>query len=107
MFRHCLALLLEWHTGLGSHQAASLAEAQRILNGAKDKPACVVVDVDMSNGDGIELIQQLHGLPVLALMAGRSLERRAQALAAGADEGLPLSVPADRIVDTVKRLVGG
>jgi DNA-binding NarL/FixJ family response regulator len=107
LFRQGLALLLEWRTGLGSHQAASLAEAQRILSDAKVKPACAVVDVDMSNGDGIELVQQLHELPVLALMAGRSVERRAQALEAGADEVLPLSVPADRIVDTVRRLVGG
>jgi DNA-binding NarL/FixJ family response regulator len=105
-FRQGLALLLEWHTGLGSHQAGSLAEAQHFLSRTKDKPACVVLDVDMPNGDGIELLEQLRGLPVLALTTDRSLERRAQALEAGADEVLPLSVPADRIIDAVRRLVG-
>lgn len=106
-FRQGLALLLEWHTGLGSHQAASLAEAQRILSGTKDKPACVVIDVDMPNGEGIELLEQLPDLPVVALTTGPNLQRRAQALEAGADEVLPLSVPADRIADAVRRLAGG
>jgi DNA-binding NarL/FixJ family response regulator len=107
LFRQGLALLLEWQTGLRSHQAASLDEAKRILSGTRDKPACAVVDVDISNGHGIELVEELHELPVVALMTGRSLERRDQALKAGADEVLSLSVPADRITDAVKRLVDG
>lgn len=107
VFLQGLALLLEQKTGLGSLQARSPAEAQRILRDTKDRPACAVVDVDLANGDGIELLEQLHGLPVVALTTGRSLERRAQALEAGADEVLPLSVPADRIVYAVTRLVGG
>src|SRR5215218_8151508 len=85
VFRECLALLLEWRTGLSSVQARSLAEAQSILSGTKDKPACVIVDVDLPNGDGIELLEQLRGLPVLALMTDQSLERHARALEAGAD----------------------
>jgi DNA-binding NarL/FixJ family response regulator len=107
VFRECLALLLEWRTGLSSVQARSLAEAQSILSGTKDKPACVIVDVDLPNGDGIELLEQLRGLPVLALMTDQSLERHARALEAGADEVLTMAVPADRIADAVRRLVGG
>ena len=107
LFREGLALLLEWSTGLDSVQAGSLAEARRILRDAKDKPVCIVVDLDLPDGDGIELLEQLRGLPVLALAADRNLQRRAQALEAGADEVLPTAQSAGEIVATVRRLVNG
>ena len=107
LFREGLALMLERRTGLGSVQAGSLAEAQRILSDTNDKPACVIVDFDLPDEDGIELLEQLRGLPVLALTTGRSLQRRARALEAGADEVLPVAQPAEKIVDAVRRLVGG
>ena len=106
LFREGLAILLEWHTGLGSVQAGSLAEAQHILNDTKDKPACAIVDLDLPDGDGIELLEQLRGLPVLALTTNRALERRDRALDAGADEVLAVSESAEEIADAVRRLVG-
>ncbi len=106
LFREGLALLLEWRTGLGSLQAGSLAEAQLILSDTKDKPACAIVDVDLPDGDGIELLEQLRGLPVLALTADRTLESRDRALEAGADEVLAVSESAEEIADAVRRLVG-
>jgi DNA-binding NarL/FixJ family response regulator len=50
LFREGLALLLKWRTGLGIVQAGSLAEAERILTDAKDKPACAIVDLDLPDG---------------------------------------------------------
>jgi DNA-binding NarL/FixJ family response regulator len=60
LFREGLALLLEWRTGLSIVQAGSLAEAERILTDTKDKPACAIVDLDLPDGDGIELFEQLR-----------------------------------------------
>lgn len=107
LFREGLALLLEWRTGLGSVQAGSLAEAERILTDTEDKPACAIVDLDLPDGDGIELLEQLRGLPILALTTGRNLERRARALEVGADEVLSTAESAERIADVVGRLLYG
>ena len=107
LFREGLALLLEWHTGLSSAQAGSLVEAQRILSDTKDWPACAVVDLDLPDGDGMDLLEQLRGLPMLALTTGRNLERRARALEVGADEVLSKAESAERIADVVRRLVDG
>lgn len=107
LFREGLALLLEWHTGLSSVQAGSLAEARRILSDTEDWPACAIVDLDLSDGDGIDLLEQLRGLPILALTTGRNLERRARALELGADEVLSKLESAERIADVVGRLVDG
>ena len=107
LFREGLALLLEWHTGLSSVQAGSLAEAKRILSDTKDWPACAIVDLDLPDEDGIDLLKQLRGLPRLALTTGRNQERRARALEVGADEVLSKAESAERIADVVGRLVDG
>src|SRR5919107_6367070 len=88
LFREGLALLLKWRTGLDNVQSASIAEARHILGDAKEEPVCAVVDLDLPDGDGIELLERLRGLPVLALVSDRSLERCVLALEAGADEVL-------------------
>ncbi len=107
LFREGLALLLEWHTGLSSVQAGSLAEAWRILSDTKGRPTCTIINLDLPDGDGIELLEQLNGFPVLALTGDRSLKRSIQALEAGADEVLPLAESAERIAGVVRRLVDG
>jgi DNA-binding NarL/FixJ family response regulator len=107
LFCEGLALLLKWGTGFESIQAASLAEARRILSNTKDKPVCIVIDLDLPDGDGTELLEQLRGLPVLALTTDRNLQRRARALEAGADEVLPMAESGEKIVDVVRLLVGG
>ena len=79
LFREGLALLLEWRTGLSSVQASSLAEAKAVLEEAKQKPACIIVDLDLPDGEGTEVLKDLDGIPVLALIRSRNLERRAEA----------------------------
>jgi DNA-binding response OmpR family regulator len=70
-----LALLLQWRTGLSSDLASTLAEARGVLGEENRKPTCAVVDLDLPEGEGIEVLNQLDGIPVLAL--SRSLERLA------------------------------
>jgi DNA-binding response OmpR family regulator len=105
LFRDGLALLLEWRTGLSSVCAGSLAEAERILEDSSRKPACVIIDLDLPDGDGTELLRQLNGLPVLALIKGRSMERRVQALRSGADEVVRTTQPPEKIIAAVERLI--
>jgi DNA-binding response OmpR family regulator len=77
------------------------------LSDTKDGPACAIVDLDLPDEDGIDLLEQLRGLPMLALTNGRSLERHARALEAGADEVLSKAESAERIADVVGRLIDG
>jgi DNA-binding NarL/FixJ family response regulator len=107
LFREALALLLKWRTGLGSVQSASIAETRRILDAAKEKPVCAIVDLDLPDKDGIELLERLRGLPVVALVSDRSLERCALALEAGANEVLHKKDSSEKIVSAVEQLVGG
>ncbi len=107
LFREGLALLLKWRTGLGSVQSASIAETRLILDDAKEKPVCAIVDLDLRDEDGIELLERLHGLPVVALVSDRSLERCVLALEAGANEVLHKGEPSEMIINAVEQLVGG
>ncbi len=106
LFREGLALLLEWRTGFECTQAASCAEARRILTDAKDEPVCVIVDLDLPNGDGIELLGQFRGLPMVALATSRNPQQRGRALEVGADEVLLTAESAEKVVGAVRQLVG-
>jgi DNA-binding NarL/FixJ family response regulator len=106
LFREGLALLLKWRTGLSSVYARSLAEAKGVLEEANQKPACVIVDLDLPEGEGTELLKELNGLPVVALMRSRSLERRGEAMIAGADEVVRTTGAAEKIIVAVERLLG-
>jgi DNA-binding NarL/FixJ family response regulator len=106
LFREGLALLLKWRTGLDSVQSGSIAETRRILGDAKEKPVCAVVDLDLPDGDGIELLERLRELPMVALVGDRSLERCARALEAGADKVLHKRESCEKIGNTVEQLVG-
>src|SRR5215204_7402216 len=107
LFREGLALLLKWRTGLDNVQSGSIAETRRVLGAAKEEPVCAVVDLDLPDGDGVELLERLRGLPVVALVSDRSLERCVRALEAGADEVLYKGEPGERILTVVEQLVGG
>ena len=100
-----LATLLEWQTGLRSVHAGSLAEAKGVLEEANQKPACIIVDLDLADGEGNELLKELDGIPVLALIKGHSLLRRAEAMELGADEVLQTG-SVEKIAAAVERLIG-
>jgi DNA-binding NarL/FixJ family response regulator len=105
LFREGLALLLEWRMGLSSVQAGSLAEAMGILE-AEQKPACIIVDLDLPDGEGTEVLKELDGIPVLALIKSQNVERGAEAIGLGADEVLGTTGPAEKIAAAVERLIG-
>ena len=105
LFGEGLATLLEWQTGLSSVHAGSLAEAKGVLEEANQKPACIIVDLDLPDGEGNELLKELDGIPVLALIKGRSLQRRAEAMGLGADEVLSTE-SVEKMAAAVERLIG-
>src|SRR5918997_3926645 len=92
LFRESLALLLEWRLGLESIEAGSLAEGRRALSSVRGAGGFAIIDLDLPDGDGCELIEQLHetrpDLPILAFTADQSVAKRVRALGAGADEVL-------------------
>jgi DNA-binding NarL/FixJ family response regulator len=105
LFREGLATLLEWRTGLSSIYAGSLAEAKGVLKEATQVPACIIVDLDLLGGGGLELLEELDGVPVLALVKDRSLECQAEAMGLGAEEVLRTG-SVEKITATVERLTG-
>jgi DNA-binding NarL/FixJ family response regulator len=112
LFREALALLLEWQMGLDSVQAGSVAEACRILGEPHHDEVCLaIVDIDLPNEDGIELIKELRELendcPVLALTTTRSLQRHTQALHAGVEEVLTIGESIEELTGAVRRLAAG
>jgi DNA-binding NarL/FixJ family response regulator len=111
LFRESLALLLEWRLGLESIEAGSLAEGRRVLSAAKGITDFAIIDLDLPDGDGSELIERLHqtepDVPILAFTADRSLVRRARALEAGADEVLAKMEPVEQIIGVAEQLVRG
>jgi DNA-binding response OmpR family regulator len=78
LFGERLALLLEWQTGLSSVLAGSLAEAMGLLEEADRRPACIIVDLDLPDGEANELLERLDGTLVLALIEDRNLQRQAE-----------------------------
>jgi CheY-like chemotaxis protein len=102
-----LALLLQWRTGLSSTHAPSLDEAKSVLEEANQKkPACIIVDLDLPEGEGTEVLKELDGLPVLALIRSRNVERQAEAMRLGAEEVLLTTGSGEKIAAAVERLIG-
>lgn len=110
LFRQGLAILLNWRLGLKSIEAGSLAEGHRVLGAAKGMADLAIIELDLPDGDGSELIERLHqtepDVPILAFTADRSLVRHARALEAGANEVLAKRAPVEQIIGAAEQLVG-
>jgi DNA-binding NarL/FixJ family response regulator len=110
LFREVLTILCEQHTGLGDNvQAGSLAEARRVLSDyASNDFALAVVDLDLQDEGGMELIGKLYraGIPVLALTTSRDSERLARESGPEWGEVLTTAASSDEILDAVRRIVG-
>jgi two-component system, OmpR family, response regulator len=112
LFREALAVMLEEQTDLKKTiQTWSLAEARRAWERLSGDSDLAIVELDLTNGDGISLIENLReaapDVPVLALTSARSLEQRARALRAGANEVITMDSSSDQIIDAAKRLLSG
>ncbi len=88
-------------------QAGSLAEAREMLDGVD----VAVVDLDLPDGDGTELIGELRAanaqVTVLILTASADQRAHARAVEAGAAGVLRKSVRIGDIIDAVRRLEAG
>jgi DNA-binding NarL/FixJ family response regulator len=111
VFRECLAFKLERRAGCESIHAESLAKAAQILGELRNELDLLIVGVNLPDEDGTGLIENLReaeaAVPVLVLTSSRSRGRRARALRAGADEVLSAASSAEKILEVVRRLVGG
>ncbi len=110
LFRQILGMVLKWNTDLKeSVEANSLAETHRILGNSNHNPDLVVVDLDLANGDGFKLIEELQltapDVPVLAITLRRDADRHKRALRAGAGEVLTMAASPKEIIDVAKQLV--
>ena len=111
LFRQGLALLLRRQLGLESVEAGSLAEGHRVLTDLEGMTDLAIIALDLPDGDGSELIEQLLNtkprIPVLALTANQSLVQSVRAQEAGADTVLALRVPVEQIISTVEQILRG
>jgi DNA-binding NarL/FixJ family response regulator len=111
LFRQGLALLLKWRLDLESVEAGSLAEGRRVLGDLKCMTDLAIIALDLPDGDGSELIEQLRNIkpdvPVLAFTASQNLKQSVRAQEAGADMVLAKRVPVEQIVSTVRQVARG
>ena len=111
LFRQGLAVLLKWQLDLESVEAGSLAEGRRVLSDLKCTTDLAIISLDLPDGDGSELIEQLRNtkpdVPVLAFTASQNLKQSVRAQEAGADMVLAKKVPAEQIVSTVRQVARG
>ena len=110
LFRGVLAVTCEEHTSLGENvQAGSLAEARRELSSCNSNNfALAIVDLDLPDEDGVELIGELRqaGIPVLALSASSDFERLARESGLEPGEVLSTAASCDELLGAVRMLVG-
>jgi DNA-binding NarL/FixJ family response regulator len=109
LFRQGLALLLKWRLDMESVEAGSLAEGRRVLSDLKCMTDLAIIALDLPDGDGSELIEQLHktkpDIPVLAFTANQNLVHDVRAQKVGAHTVLAKKVPVEQIVSTVEQIV--
>jgi DNA-binding NarL/FixJ family response regulator len=109
LFRQGLALLLKWRLDMESVEAGSLAEGRRVLSDLKCMTDLAIIALDLPDGDGSELIEQLHktkpDIPVLAFTANKNLVHDVRAQKVGAHTVLAKKVPVEQIVSTVEQIV--
>jgi two-component system response regulator DesR len=108
-FRQSLALLLSREPDLEVvAQAGSLAEARQMLDSRLD---VAVLDLGLPDGDGRDLIGELHranaGISVLVLSVTIRPGRLEEVMEAGADAVLHKVASPTTIVEEVRRLAGG
>ena len=106
--RQALAHMLDLEPGFSVvAQVGSLAEAREEL----EKVDVAILDLALPDGNGIDLIEDLHALKhdtmVLVLSASISNQQYAQAVEAGAAGIVHKSASIEEIIDSVKRLHRG
>ncbi len=96
----------EGHLAVGADCIAAAENALTLI-----KPDLVVLDVQLSDGSGLELARRLRARPgldacaILACTAGLIQSGSAEALSAGCDAFLPKPVDIQRFADTTNALL--
>lgn len=111
-FRQPLAFMLGWEPDISIvAQAGTLAEASDLLLDADASVDVAVVDLDLPDGLGIDLVDPLrcaHPRAVMLVLSAHSDEgRRARAIEAGAAGVMHKSSPVEQILDAVRQLWRG
>ena len=111
-FRQALAFLLEREPDMTVvAQAGSLAEARAALQRGGVAVDVAVVDLTVTDGDGVHLVREVRaahpGAAALVLTASADRLRHARAVEAGADGVLHKSAGIAQIIGAVRRLGGG
>lgn len=111
-FRQALALLFEAEPGFEvAGQAGTLKEARRVVSRAKRRPTLGIIDLNLPDGDGSELIgvlrEQNPEFAALVLTASLDKAEHARAVEAGAAGVLHKSADVDEILDAARRLAAG
>jgi DNA-binding NarL/FixJ family response regulator len=106
--REALAIALTMQDDIQvTGQAGTLEEARGVLNGAN----VVVLDLDLEDGNGLDLIPELRAgsgqAQVLVLTASESRLDAARAVVQGAGGLLHKSTGLEEIVDAVRRVAAG
>jgi DNA-binding response OmpR family regulator len=96
-----------------SFDVAVASDAVTAVSSAiKQPPAVVIMDIGLPGGDGMMVMQRMHGLPRLAsvpviVLSGRDpAAHRDAALAAGAVAYLSKPVTSDELIDAVLQALG-
>jgi len=111
-FRQPLAFMLGWEPDLSIvSEAGTLAEARGLLLDGIPPVDVAVVDLDLPDGMGTDLIEDLRrGQPqavTLVLSAHSDEGRRARAIEAGAAGVMHKSSPVEQILDAIRQLRQG
>ncbi|TWT52363.1 response regulator [Allorhodopirellula solitaria] len=85
---------------------------EAVLQTAQVAPACILMDINMPELDGIEATMQIRAadteqrIPVIALTAYALPDDKDRALAAGCDAFLPKPVDFDQLFQQISELIG-
>lgn len=111
-FREPLAMMLGWEPDLEVvAQAGTLSRAREIAGTDGLEVDVAVVDLDLPDGSGVDLIEDLHDsnprVTTLVLSAHAEQRRLARAIEAGAAGLMHKSAGPQQVIDAVRRLYSG
>ncbi len=105
-----LAVIYARQLGRGqfaSVHADTLARARALL--AQAQPVAVLLDLELPDGKGIELLHDLRGagdlMPVIVITAHGSVEAAVEAMRAGADDFLTKPIESERLLITLRHVL--
>jgi two-component system OmpR family response regulator len=104
--------LIAAHLTRQGYRVVSVGSPAEALNAATtERPDLVISDLQLDEGDGLELIAQLRaqypGIPVI-MLTGVLIDPRIakQSIASGVDIYIQKTAPLSKILEEVRRLVG-